>query len=325
VRGLPLKNRRILVLCPDWTHPSGGVRRIYRHVEILNALGYRAFVLHQKENFRCDWFESSAPLAQTAKSWPLNPEEDLLVCPEYVAWQMVKATPGVPKIIFNQGAYHTFRGMSEKFESPPYLSPEFLGTTVVSDDSRAYLNYAFPTHPVVRIRHAIDSSMFYPSEPKSRRIAYMPRKLPADARQVIAILNQRGLVGEFEFIAIENMTESQTAQILRDASIFLNFCSQEGFSLPPLEAMACGCLVIGYDGQGGREYLNNDLAIRIAEEDILGFVKALEAAVEGFRVAPEIPANKIRRAAEYVATYHSSQREREDIAAAWQQLLTLTP
>ena len=313
------------MLCPDWTHPSGGVRRIYRHVEVLNSLGYRAFVLHQSESFRCQWFESSAPLAQTTKCWPLNPEHDLLVCPEYVAWQMVKATPGVPKIIFNQGAYHTFRGMSEKFESPPYLSPEFLGTIVVSDDSRAYLNYAFPAHPVARIRHAIDSSLFYPSEQKSRRITYMPRKLPADARQVMAILNQRGLVGEFEFSAIENMTESQTAHVLRDAMVFLNFCSQEGFSLPPLEAMACGCLVIGYDGQGGREYLNNDLAVRIAEEDILGFVKAIEAAVHDFRHTPETLATKTRRAMEYVATYHSPEREREDIAAAWQQLSAPTP
>ena len=113
MRGSPLKNRRILVLCPDWTQPSGGVRKLYRHVEVLSALGYHAEVLHQKPGFRCTWFESSASLADVTKSWPLNPETDLLVCPEFVVWQMVKATPGVPKVILNQGAYHTFRGMSE--------------------------------------------------------------------------------------------------------------------------------------------------------------------------------------------------------------------
>ena len=129
----------------------------------------------------------------------------------------------------------------------------------------------------------------------------------------------------FEVVAIENVTESQTAQILRDAAIFLNFCSQEGSPVPPLEAMACGCLTIGYDGQGGREYLNNDLAVRIAEEDILGFVKAIEAAIDSFDHTPDVLAQKTRRAVEYVATNHSPQREREDIAAAWQQLLSPTP
>jgi len=325
VRGLPLKDRRILVICPDWTFPSGGVRKLYRHVEILNSLGYRASILHQKADFRVDWFQSDAPVTDASKCWPPDVDSDLLVCPESVAWQMVTATPGVPKIVFNQGAYLTFQGMSDKFSSPPYLADDFLGTIVVSEDSRAYLNYVFPKHRVVRIHNAIDPSLFYLSTEKSRRIAYMPRKLPADSRQVLAILNQRNSLDGFEVVAIENVSETQAAGMLRDAMIFLNFCSEEGSPMPPLEAMACGCLTIGYDGQGAREYLNNDLAIRIAEEDILGFVKAVEGAVAGFKNAPDALAQKTRHAAAYVATNHSPQREREDIARAWQQLLTPAP
>lgn len=317
--GLPLKDRRILVLCPDWTYPSGGVRKIYRHVEVLNALGYRAFIRHGQPGFHCGWFQSDAPIVDVATSWPPDPGSDLIVCPEIFAWHLVDAS-GVPKIVFNQNAYLTFHGMRENFSAPPYLSEEFIGTIVVSDDTRACLNYVFPKHRVWRIHNAIDPSMFYPATRKSRRIAYMPRKLAADARQVIAILHQRGSLDGFEVVAIDKMSEVKTAQVLCDAMIFLSFSSQEGSPLPPLEAMACGCLTIGYDGQGGREYLNNELAIRVAEEDIIGFVKAVESAIAGFRTTPELLAEKMRRASAYVKTMHSPQRERDDIAVAWNDL-----
>jgi glycosyltransferase involved in cell wall biosynthesis len=36
---------------------------------------------------------------------------------------------------------------------------------------------------------------------------------------------------------------------------FLQFSPVEGFSLTPLEAMACGCTALGFHGFGGLEYM----------------------------------------------------------------------
>ena len=36
---------RILVHCPDLTKPLGGVRMLYRHVDILNDLGFDASII----------------------------------------------------------------------------------------------------------------------------------------------------------------------------------------------------------------------------------------------------------------------------------------
>ena len=49
-------------------------------------------------------------------------------------------------------------------------------------------------------------------------------------------------------------SEAAVADILRESQVFLSFGHPEGFGLPPAEALACGCLVIGYHGGGGREY-----------------------------------------------------------------------
>src|SRR5689334_1640065 len=80
---------RILVMVPDWDFPSGGVRKLYRHVDILRAHGLNAFVEHQSTGFICNWFEHNTPIADPAESWPPRPQ-DVLVCPEQVTWQMVK-------------------------------------------------------------------------------------------------------------------------------------------------------------------------------------------------------------------------------------------
>ncbi len=42
------------------------------------------------------------------------------------------------------------------------------------------------------------------------------------------------------------------------ARYFLTLSAAEGFGLVPLEAMAMGCTVIGYDGFGGRQYMRPD-------------------------------------------------------------------
>src|SRR5215208_1690246 len=42
---------------PDLPHVLGGVRQIYRQVDVLNANGFNAWVVHRKKGFRIKWFE----------------------------------------------------------------------------------------------------------------------------------------------------------------------------------------------------------------------------------------------------------------------------
>jgi hypothetical protein len=49
--------------CPDADRPYGGVRAIYRHVDILNEHGVAAFVLHERRPFRCTWFRNGTRIA----------------------------------------------------------------------------------------------------------------------------------------------------------------------------------------------------------------------------------------------------------------------
>jgi len=55
----------------------------------------------------------------------------------------------------------------------------------------------------------------------------------------------------------EPLTQKALAERYNHQKYFLTLNPIEGFGLPPLEAMACGCAVIGFDSMGGRDYFES--------------------------------------------------------------------
>src|SRR5579864_3862816 len=106
--------RRVLVPVMDWSHPAGGMRKLYRHVDVLNAHGIPAFIVHQQPGFRCTWFANKTAVTSVAEGWPPR-AGDVVMVPEFLAWQFVALAPGVPKVIFSQNAYQTFENANDQF------------------------------------------------------------------------------------------------------------------------------------------------------------------------------------------------------------------
>lgn len=319
------KKRRILVLCPEIDEPSGGTRKLYRHVDILNSAGRESFIVHRKLGFRCTWFENSTPIIY-ADLAGISPSEvgrsDILVVPETLGPRLARLAPGTPKVIFNQNSYCTFVGYS--FDpldlEAPYQHPEILATLVVSEDNREYLTFAFPRAKIVRLRHGIDRSFFHPHDEKTTAIAYMPRKNANDVVQVINLLKQRRTVGEFSLVAIHGKSEVEVAKVLRRCAIFLSFGHPEGFGLPPAEAMACGCVVIGYHGNGGREFFRPEFSHSISAGDILSFVQTIERVVGVYSEDPTSIRNQGLQASRFIHEHYTPEHEVRDIIQFWDDI-----
>ena len=58
-----------------------------------------------------------------------------------------------------------------------------------------------------------------------------------------------------EFIEMKGLTEHDYAAVLRESEIYLTTSEFEGINISVLEAMACGCICIGFDGIGGKDYI----------------------------------------------------------------------
>ncbi len=323
----------IHVLCPDHNKVSGGVRMLYRHVDVLNRAGFNATILHQIPGFRCAWFGNSTRVTYLPEV--RLSRDDMLVVPEIFGPNMLAlgAVPNigrdVRKVIFNQGCYLTFLGeTTESVLRPDFTTAyskckrgEYVAAMVVSEDSRHYLTYAFPGLPVYRIHNAINADVFRLGEAKKPQICFMPRRHPEDAVQVLGMLNARGVLRDFSVVAIDKMSEVEVSNVMRESMIFLSFGYPEGFSLPPAEAMACGCVVVGYHGMGGAEYFKPDFSFPIAINDIVGYAQTVEALLVQWKRDPTPLVEMGQRASSYIRATYSSDRQRADIVAIWSELL----
>jgi glycosyltransferase involved in cell wall biosynthesis len=311
---------RVFVLCPDYPEPSGGIRQLYRHVDVLNRHGFDAAILHVCPGFRCTWFANQTRVVYAPQTIP-GPT-DVVVVPEVYGPDLADLFPGVRKVVFNQNAYLTFVGYScdPTDLRTPYRHPDVIAVLTVSEDNRDYLSYAFPGLRIVRIHNGIDADLFRPAPTKARRLAYMPRKNTEDVVQVINLLKHRRALTGFDLVPIDGRPEAEVAAILAGSPVFLSFGHPEGCPLPPLEAMAAGCVVVGYHGRGGREYFRPVFSRPVEVGDVVGMAQAAEGVIGTYATDPEAVLAMGRAARAFVTEHYSPDREERDIVEFWKSL-----
>ena len=159
VEDRPAHTSTIYYLAPKPAKPAGGVRVIYRHVDVLNAMGRPALVVHPKPGDRCDWFDNDTAVTAATNVTVLS--NDVLVVPEYYGPDLKQLPNGPSVVIFNQRAYHTFDRIpyeSTDKGSPYAAIPRLRALLTVSDDNVRLLRHAFPSVAV----HLADRSSIRP-------------------------------------------------------------------------------------------------------------------------------------------------------------------
>ncbi|MGO4441357.1 glycosyltransferase [Rhizobium sp. RAF56] len=314
----------IYFLTPDYHKPSGGIKVIYRHVDILNSAGIDAFVLHQRRGFRCTWFNNNTRVAYAGNTRVRT--GDILVVPEICVEVLDRLAHSINYVLFNQGVHLTWRGRTHTVARHYSRDSGLLGVVTVSNHSQEMLRYAFGDSEISRVHVAIDSDVFHPVDgPRANRIAFMPRRMPEDAHQVFELLRGRGALVGWEIVPLDSMSEAEVAAQLRTTKIFLALAYQEGFGLPPAEAMACGNYVVGYHGFGGRELYNPDFSVAVETGDIVGFARALEYAMTMENAQPGWCQERGKKAACFVQSEYSLQREREEVTQIYAEFLEEMP
>jgi glycosyltransferase involved in cell wall biosynthesis len=337
--------------CPDKDYPVGGIRAIYRHVDLLNRNGFDAFVLHHYYPFRGTWFENTTRVAHEvrypdlSRSFParagrqalralgrprsIDPlpvlelnADDVLVVPEAMPG-LADTAPGIPKAIFDQNAYLTLAPFALDVDPGNllYNREEVLGAIVVSEDSRRYLETLFPALSVRRIHYGIDPDLFAFKADKQPQIAYMPRKNPHDVHQVLLRLRLTGRLEGWNVVEIADRTEAETAAILRDSAVFISSGHPEGFGLPAAEAMLAGCVVVGYHGYGGREFFTDEFAFPIEVGDVVGFADRVAEVLETLETRPDALRPRTVNASRFISDNYSIEREERDLLAVWAEFI----
>lgn len=250
-------------------------------------------------------------------------QDDFLVIPEVYGPGIGNAAKGSSKIIFNQNAHYTFDGYPLEVHQmdTPYGHKEVIAVITVSKHNQEYLSHAFPSLKLNVIHYGFDPKIFYPQRIKKKQIAFMSRKLRKDAVQIINILKYRNALRGFNVVEIDSVSEERVAEILRESLIFLSFSHEEGWGMPASEAMASGCLVIGYDGFAGKEFFLTDHSYPVMQGDILSFSKTLERAINEYEINPKAVLDKGLKASEFILKEFSLEREEREVVSFWKEIL----
>jgi hypothetical protein len=269
---------RVLMMTPDLNDPIGGIKVHYQMVDALNRAGVEAMVVHREPGFRCTWFDNSTRIVSVESLRATR--NDVVVVPEEWTAYIPDLPVEIRKVVFNQNAYSTFSwGADAALVRDVLNRPDVERVVVVSEDNASYVRYAFPSIDVRRVRGTIDQSVFNspPDVRKRKQLAYMPRRRERESSDVLSLLRSRDALGDWRIVPIDNVPEARVAATLQQSAIFLCFSLREGLGLPPAEAMACGCVVIGFHGFGGRDFGEN--AIWVPEGDVVEFARAVESAL----------------------------------------------
>jgi len=316
---------RIIYLLPTHNNkPSGGVKVIYQHVEILNTMGIEASVLHlYKPSFYCTWFENNAI---KKKSAVFDVSNDFLVIPEVLAGDIGRfcLKNNLKYGIFVQNGYLIQKGKNKNTNSEffeVYKKAEII--LVISEEVKKTVKFIFSSYDcrkIIRTRPQIKDMSN--SIKKSFLISFMSRKLNDHSKNILFLLKNK-INTNWKFIDINNYTEEQTIHYLNKSRVFLSFSDQEGLGLPPIEAAVCNNLVIGYTGRGGDEYFKLPIFNKVEYSDTINFISKIKSTCQ--KIENNLDAyqdNDINFQKNNLLSYYSSFEIEKDLADFY-NLITL--
>lgn len=313
---------RLWFVCGEEEHPGGGMRTAYRHVQVLNDAGVPAAIVHPRRGYRCTDLPEEVPVV-AYEDVRADPEHDLLVFPEVVGPDFANAVPGCARAVFNQNPFLTFsRWPWEGTAAGAYQSRDVVGVVTVSAHAARYLRWAFPYLAIRQVVNAVDTDRFAPAERKRPILAVTPRKGLPDIGQVLNLLAGRGHLGAWTVVPLHQLPRQAVADALAEAAIFLATGWHEGAPLALLEAMAAECLVVGYDGFGGAEFLDGDVGRVVPCGDVLSLAQAVEWAMVAFERGDFDLRRRTTAARRRVVERCASGEEQRSIVDAWSDMLT---
>lgn len=287
----------IWVFYPPLKSMSGGCMVLLQIARQLLAMGRLGGVLYwdaPPEGPEC------ADLPWVRAGQASMRSEDVYIAPE--GWPNALAfgfKAGCRCVVYCQNWAYLFHGLEPGVRWRD-LPVDFLA---VSAPVAWHLEQVLGKRPPI-VRPAINTVIFYPPASKSAgqpRIAFMPRKNKALAEQIRRTFEERNPKTAVEWVPIHGLDRPGVAGLLRSCHVFLVTGFPEGCPLPPLEAMACGCLCVGFTGFGGWDYMRqievgyapHAYALRevpwggngwwVADGDVLGAALGLERALDMIR------------------------------------------
>lgn len=246
----PSPTGRILYFCPDFPQPSGGTKTLYRHVSRLRAAGVDAAIVHQQHGFVLDWHTYAVPHLWLEDRPRFGPD-DTLVIPEVMP-DLIRQTKGFAgrRAVISLSWLPTYARLLPGERWQDHGITHVLTT---SPAIRRHLEWSQEIDVTLLPEHVDPALYHYAPDAKQLDVTYLTRKDASGAWLAGVIARRQPNLSAWNWTPIRGLPEAAYAERLRAASIYLTTTLQEGAHISVLEAMACGCLVVGFSAIGGTD------------------------------------------------------------------------
>jgi hypothetical protein len=315
---------------PDFEKPSGGIKYVYDHVKCMNENGFNAKVIHQKTGFFPTWLKDYFDVSKDNQvenlpivylddgKLPIN-MEDFFFIPEgfpQVMENLANQNAPCKRIVFCLNWYYILNALPPGVFWTDYGINDCMSITKSQTE---YIKMIMPTMNIKNVVGHIPSDVFTPPETleqKKLQVAFVPSR-DGGTKAYNVIKTVYALFPHLRFIRffeMKGLGKEDYAQVLRESAFYVQFDEYTSWGTAPLEAFLAKCIVAGWDGVGGREYMNTDNMWIVPNGDILRLALAIGNMIETYMM-DEIP-EKTYEEMEKATLLYTRETERDSIITA---------
>jgi hypothetical protein len=258
IGNLENKNFRLYFFTLDTKgNPTAGIANIYEHVKLLNELGYQAYILHEKNDYKlvgdengfgiADWLgEEYAKLPHASiegQELMISPS-DFIIIPEIFSniMDQVKSFP-CKKIVLSQSYDYLLEllPVGKRWD----FDYGFNDVITTSKKQAVYVKSLFPSIMTHVVPVSIPEYFKPTGKPKIPVVAIMTRNAGDAAKLAKAFYLQFPIYKWVTFKELRGLSREKFATELEKCFLAVWIDDQAGFGTFPLEAIECNTPVIG--------------------------------------------------------------------------------
>lgn len=320
-------------------NPTAGVANIYEHVKVLNDLGYRAYILHEKNDYKlrgdhegmgiADWlgqeYANLPHLSIESQQLNVGPQ-DFIIIPEIFAniMDQVKKFP-CKRVVLSQSYAYALELLPIGRRWTDYGFNDVITTSQKQAD---YLKSLFPSINTHVAKVGIPSYFKTPDKPKIPVVTIVSREQGLAAKIAKQFYLQSPIYKWITFKELRGLPREVFAEELAKSCLAVWVDDVSGFGTFPLEAMECDTPVIGkmpnlipewmeeLDEAGNPRIKNNGVWT-----NTLTNIPELIATYMKVWLEDNVPTNLIEGMKETKGVY-TMEKQRGDIESVWSGLIS---
>lgn len=238
-------------------NPTAGIANIYEHVKLLNELGYRASILHEKNDYKLfgddngngisnwlgDEYANLPHISIESQQLQVSPS-DFIIIPEIFS-NVMDQVKGFPckKIVFSQ----SYDYLLELLPIGKRWNTDYGFNDVITTSKKQaiYLNNLFPSIRTHVVPVSIPEYFKTSDKPKIPMVSILTRNQSDAVKIAKSFYLQYPIYKWVTFKELRGLSRKQFAEDLGKSCLAVWVDDNSGFGTFPLEAIECDTPVIG--------------------------------------------------------------------------------